>query len=489
MNQDIEPTGGLSEAETTGVPKWPAAGVRERVERALPDARAAGTSREADNAADGEAVLREARSRHRRAAALKQAAERLASQEHSDSFSIDLESAATGSVAAGAGEGAATSAAETAPTATTTTTTTTTFGLPEELKSFTLWLGRLSSFLLRSAFEGGRFAAGTLSTYVIHHPVHFVLNVFLTVAMLVLLATGAALNEELIAQRLADRTAEEIAAVSRFTRTYSLADIDSRGSREFMRAGAPSWMQHESIKAIIEGSREAGLSLEHQAVLLATAEIESGFNPMARAATTSACGIFQFVKATGAAFGLNDSDCFDPWKSTEAEIAHYRQNYERRIEERVAHMEGPERLLRMFELSYYLHHDGPLSKDPSDEVKATVLAGTPFLFKVYEVLEADEEYRREEPTFVDRFRERFDSVVAQARVAPGEVMGPVLAWLRPGEVALPDEDALAGEDAPRPAAGVETVATVATDAPAPAASDVAREKSPQSAPPAPAAGK
>jgi hypothetical protein len=470
MNQDIEPTGGLSEADTTGVPTWPAPGVRERVERALPDARAAETSREAENTADGEAVLREARSRHRRAAALKQAAERLASHEHSDSF--DLESAATGSVAVGAGEVEATSDAETAPTATTTATTRTTFGLPEELKSFTRWLGRLSSFLLRSAFEGGRFAAGTLSTYVIHHPVHFVLNVVLTVAMLVLLATGAALNEELIAQRLADRTAEEIAAVSRFTRSYSLADIDSRGSREFMRAGAPSWMQHESIKAIIEGSREAGLSLEHQSVLLATAEIESGFNPMARAATTSACGIFQFVKATGAAFGLKDSDCFDPWKSTEAEIAHYRQNYERRIEERVAHVEGPERLLRMFELSYYLHHDGPLSKDPSDEVKATVLAGTPFLFKVYEVLEADEEYRRLEPTFVDRFRERFDSVVAQARVAPGEVMGPVLAWLRPGE------EALRAENNPQPDAGE---AADATDS---VGGDAAAEKSAQPAPPA-----
>ena len=477
MNQNIEPAGGLSEADTTGVPTWPAPGVRERVERPLAEPRAAGASGEGDDAADGEAVLREARSRHRRAAALKQAAERLAAREPTDSFAIDPD--ATASAAAGVESVAAEA---TLPNATT-------IGLPHELKSFALWLGRLSSFLLRSAFEGGRFAAGTLSTYVIHHPVHFVLNVFLTVAMLVLLATGAALNEELIAQRLADRTAEEIAAVSRFTRTYSLADIDSRGSREFMRAGAPSWMQHESIKAIIEGSREAGLSLEHQAVLLATAEIESGFNPMARAATTSACGIFQFVKATGAAFGLNDSDCFDPWKSTEAEIAHYRQNYERRIEERVAHVEGPERLLRMFELSYYLHHDGPLSKDPSDEVKATVLAGTPFLFKVYEVLEADEEYRRQEPTFVDRFRERFDSVVAQARVAPGEVMGPVLAWLRPGEEALPGEDALAGEDAPRPAAGVETVATVAADAPAPAASDVAGEKSSQSAPPAPAAGK
>ena len=34
---------------------------------------------------------------------------------------------------------------------------------------------------------------------------------------------------------------------------------------------------------------------------------------------------------------------------------------------------GAELVLRLFELSYYLHHDGPHSSNPSNELKAKVL--------------------------------------------------------------------------------------------------------------------
>ena len=175
-------------------------------------------------------------------------------------------------------------------------------------------------------------------------------------------------------------------------------------------------MQHAAIKAILEESRAVGLSIEDQAVLLATAEVESGFNPMARASTTTACGLFQFVKRTGLAYDLSRQDCMDPHANAAAGIRHYLANYQARVEEKVADLSGAEQLHRIFELSYYLHHDGPESTTHSDAVKAVVLLGTPYLFRAYEILRTEEQQRASYPSFSDEVAKEFRAVTANASV-------------------------------------------------------------------------
>jgi len=302
--------------------------------------------------------------------------------------------------------------------------------VPGELSQLMRWGATGVAMLARAAYSAVRFVVGSLAVYARRHPAHCLSNVALTTVIALLAVTGLKVNDQLISEKLGDRTISDVISASKFTRTYSLKELESRGPREFMRVGAPDWVQRESVEAILTVAQSAGLSLEHQAVLLATAEVESGFNPMATAATSTACGVFQFIRATGAQFGLSQADCMDPWKSTEAEIAHYQQNYERRIEDLVPEGEGPDKLLRMFELSYYLHHDGQQSNNPSDELKATVLAGTPFLFKAYEILEREQAAREREPSFMDKLEAEIATVITIAKATPQEVLGPLLEKLK-----------------------------------------------------------
>ncbi len=290
--------------------------------------------------------------------------------------------------------------------------------LPEELSGFLRWLSRVIRALWTAVYHGGGFVVVSLAGYIRHHPVHSVANLVIACFAVLLLATGFRVNEELIGLRLSDNTVHQIAIASRYTRTHTLEDPDTRGVREFMGVGAPGWVQREAVRAILATAHDARLSLEHQAVLLTTAEIESGFNPMATATTTTACGVFQFIRTTGKVFGLDASECLDPWKSSKAEITHYLRNYKNRIESQVESISGPEKLIKMFELSYYLHHDGPLSTEPSPELKATVLAGVPFLFRVYEILQEEQAARQHEPTFIDKLKVEIDETWSMARAVP-----------------------------------------------------------------------
>lgn len=293
-----------------------------------------------------------------------------------------------------------------------------------EFAAFIAWVGKIAGSIAASVFNAGKFLAVSIVSYARVHPVHCAANVMFIATITLLLATGFKVNEELITQRLSGRTVSDLIAASQYTRAYSLGELENRKEREFLRVGAPEWVQREAIKAILSASREAGLSLEHQAVLLATAEVESGFNPMANAATTTACGVFQFIRTTGKSFGLEASDCLSPSLSATAAIAHYMRNYKKRIEERVASVKGPEKMFRMFELSYYLHHDGASSADPSDELKATVLAGTPFLFKAYEILQREENQRQQQPTFMDNLEVQVDNVVAALKSTRVRFLSP-----------------------------------------------------------------
>lgn len=243
----------------------------------------------------------------------------------------------------------------------------------------------------------------TCVMYLLRHPVHAVLNLVFIGIIIAMVMTGSELHQQMILSQISEQTVDKIAAGSRFSRDFSNDDLASDGVRELLRVGGPRWMQRESVRAVLFHARKAGLSVEDQAVLLAIVDIESGFNPMARAATTTACGLFQFVRKTGEMFQLSSAECMDPWLNAKAGVDHYIYNFERRVASKVQELQSAERAFRTFELSYYLHHDGPDSSNPSNDVKATILSGTQFLFKAYHILLDEAASQHEVPSFADRF--------------------------------------------------------------------------------------
>jgi Transglycosylase SLT domain len=210
------------------------------------------------------------------------------------------------------------------------------------------------------------------------------------ITLLFVTQSAAKLKNGVAFSDISEGTISKIVAQSSFTRGFDAQKVDDDGERELLNAGAPKWNQHSGVRAVLFHAREAELSIEHQAVLLSIVEVESGFNPIARAPTTSACGLFQFVRATGKRYDLQRGGCMDPWQNAEAGIKHYKDNYKIRVEKKVDNLEGSERVFKIFELSYYLHHDGIDATKPSDQVKSVVLKGTPFLFKVHSILDEEQ---------------------------------------------------------------------------------------------------
>lgn len=107
-------------------------------------------------------------------------------------------------------------------------------------------------------------------------------------------------------------------------------------------------VQRKVIDAIIAAAKKDGFNIRRMAMLLAMAKIESGFNPDAAAGTTSASGLGQFIKKTGAAYGLDASNRFEVGPSISALIAYFKEN------ENIAKKnKDPDYFV------YKYHHDGP----------------------------------------------------------------------------------------------------------------------------------
>ena len=217
-------------------------------------------------------------------------------------------------------------------------------------------------------------------------PYHTLLNVIFLVILFFIIDTTAKIEDKIILSQISDNTINQIISQSNYTRRFDANKVDKNAKREFLQVGAPIWSQQSVVRAVLFYSRKEKLSIEHQAVLLAIVEIESGFNPMARAATTSACGLFQFIKATGERYGLKREDCMDPWLNAKSGIEHYLDNYEERIKTRVSTLKKSKKAIQLFEMGYHLHHDGQQSQSPSDKANSAILRGIPFLLKTHDIL-------------------------------------------------------------------------------------------------------
>ncbi|CDG83224.1 LysM peptidoglycan-binding domain-containing protein [Janthinobacterium agaricidamnosum] len=108
--------------------------------------------------------------------------------------------------------------------------------------------------------------------------------------------------------------------------------------------------QRKIIDAVVVAARGAGFNTRRLALLLAMVKIESGFNLDAAAGTTSASSLGQFIKRTGAAFGLNDDNRFDLAANVSALVEYYIYN------EDIVKDRGKSDIW-----VYKYHHDGPTS--------------------------------------------------------------------------------------------------------------------------------
>lgn len=110
---------------------------------------------------------------------------------------------------------------------------------------------------------------------------------------------------------------------------------------------APMEAQRASINALRAAAREAGMTREQEAMVLAIAYVESGFNPDAAAGTTSAHGLGQFIRKTGDAYGLTDANRWDIHVQARALVELTLDNY----------MAAKRQGIRS-EYVYARHHDG-----------------------------------------------------------------------------------------------------------------------------------
>lgn len=107
-------------------------------------------------------------------------------------------------------------------------------------------------------------------------------------------------------------------------------------------------VQRRVIDSLIVAAKKEGFNIRRIAMLLAMANIESGFNPDAAAGTTSASGLGQFIDRTGKKFGLHDGNRFDLAANVAALIAYFKYN-----EKEVKKNGKPDVWV------YKYHHDGP----------------------------------------------------------------------------------------------------------------------------------
>ena len=118
----------------------------------------------------------------------------------------------------------------------------------------------------------------------------------------------------------------------------------------FSRAAGDTTKEEKQkvINLIIDTGRQAGMSEREVAYTLATASVESGFNPEAAAHGSSASGIGQFVNLTGKSYNINEDTRWDLEAQVQALVDHTVDNIA------MAKQKGLGE-----EYIYALHHDGP----------------------------------------------------------------------------------------------------------------------------------
>lgn len=153
--------------------------------------------------------------------------------------------------------------------------------------------------------------------------------------------------EAMIQQRGREYRSDQIKAWSHYREPIDHRPGRLAGNSRVWGDASPE-VQSRVIDALIESSRDAGLTPRETAHVLAIARVESGFNPDAAAGTTSASGLGQFIDQTGRHYDLNNQNRFSADAQADALVAHFIDN--RNLA--VSRGQGEEYI-------YKYHHDGP----------------------------------------------------------------------------------------------------------------------------------
>lgn len=265
------------------------------------------------------------------------------------------------------------------------------------------------------------WAVKRTARYVRQKPGSAAVIALLLALLVAVLATGARVYDQSLESQIEAEVVEAIDRHATFKRDFD-RERASRTGREFMRTGAPTWLRHKGIRAIIVESRAAGLDNTETAVMIAIADRESGFNPLAKAKRTTACGLFQFIAETGRRFGLPPSECMNPRPNTRAQVRHFRHILEK-IDNKLVGLSGEERLVMMFKQVYCRHHDGVNASSCSNIASATVTNGLDLLFAAYEELEEADSRQSRNPGFAGEVAK----VLQKAFVTMRDWVAPVTA--------------------------------------------------------------
>jgi hypothetical protein len=130
----------------------------------------------------------------------------------------------------------------------------------------------------------------------------------------------------------------------------------------FKWGGLPVEHQASALRAVVDALAAARPPIGVAAAILAIARVESGWNPYSRNPTSTACGLFQFVRATWASYDASQDRCFDPRANAAAGVKHLMGLYQSRVGPRIAPLllvtTEAERVAWTYRMLYAFHYHG-----------------------------------------------------------------------------------------------------------------------------------
>lgn len=134
--------------------------------------------------------------------------------------------------------------------------------------------------------------------------------------------------------------------------------------------GAPVEHQTSAMRAVVDALSAARPPIGVAAAILAIARIESGWNPYSRNPTSTACGLFQFVRATWASYDDSQQRCFDAKINASAGVKHLMAIYRTHVEPRIAPLSlvttEAERVAWTYRMLYGFHYHGEAVPEAND---------------------------------------------------------------------------------------------------------------------------
>jgi len=152
--------------------------------------------------------------------------------------------------------------------------------------------------------------------------------------------------------------------------------------------------QESALRAVVSALMGTRPPLSVAAAILAIARVESGWNASSKNPTSTACGIFQFVKATWKAYSDAPDSCYDPETNARAGVKHLTSIYAGRVRSRIEPLTlvttESERVEWTFRLLYAYHYHGEASAMAPEggalDAQSVAEAGVPPLKSFFSIL-------------------------------------------------------------------------------------------------------